>query len=467
MIEGLKPYAEYKESGSKWLGRVPVHWDVRRTKLILREVDSRSTTGKEQLLRVSQYTGVTQRKAADGSDAPDTRAASLVGYKRVSVNDLVINIMLAWNGSMGVSRFDGIASPAYCVYRLNKGAQPWFLHQLFRTPLYKGRIKAVSTGVIESRLRLYSDDLGRIEVILPPPEEQAAIVRFLDHANRKIDGFIRAKRKLIGLLSEQKQAIIHRAVTRGLDPNVPLKPSGIPWLGDIPQHWEVRRAKYVFREVDERSKEGKETHLAMSQRLGLVPSSMVESAMRSESYAGAKLCQEGDLVLNRLKAHLGVFALAKQSGVISPDYSVFRKRAAISMEYYESVLKSSACRRELRIRAKGLVEGFWRLYTDDFYDIRLPVPPFEEQKEIMSAMTVETASLTAAIARTEREIALMLEYRTRLTADIVTGKLDVRAAAESLPEMPSDGSDMADLSEMSARSDESDFCEDPTLEDET
>ena len=160
---------------------------------------------------MSQYTGVTQRKAADGSDAPDTRAASLVGYKRVSVNDLVINIMLAWNGSMGVSRFDGIASPAYCVYRLNKGAQPWYFHQLFRLPLYKGRIKAVSTGVIESRLRLYSDDLGRIEAILPSPDEQAAIVRFLDHANRKIDGFIRAKRKLIGLLNEQKQAIIHRA----------------------------------------------------------------------------------------------------------------------------------------------------------------------------------------------------------------------------------------------------------------
>lgn len=281
MIEGLKPYAEYKESGQKWLGEVPKHWDVRRTKLILREVDSRSTTGKEQLLRVSQFTGVTQRKTADGSDTPDTRAASLVGYKRVSVNDLVINIMLAWNGSMGVSRFDGIASPAYCVYRLNKGAQPWYFHQLFRLPLYKGRIKAVSTGVIESRLRLYSDDLGRIEAILPPLDEQAAIVRFLDHANRKIDGFIRAKRKLIGLLNEQKQAIIHRAVT-GKD--------------------EVRRMK-------------------------------------------------------------------------------------------------------------------------------------DEQQQIVAFITKETSTLTTAIARTEREIALMQEYRTRLTADLVTGKLDVREAAAKLPEV--------------------------------
>jgi type I restriction enzyme S subunit len=239
---------------------------------------------------------------------------------------------------------------------------------------------------------------------------------------------------VIALLNEQKQAIIHRAVTRGLDPSVPLKDSGVPWLGEIPKHWEVRRAKYLFREVDDRSKEGKETHLAMSQRLGLVPSTLVDGAMRSESYAGAKLCQEGDLVLNRLKAHLGVFALAEQGGVISPDYSVFRKRAAISMKYYESVLKSSACRRELRIRAKGLVEGFWRLYTDDFYDIRIPVPPLNEQHEIMSAMSVQTVGLNTAITRLEREITLLREYRTRLVADVVTGKLDVRAVAASLPD---------------------------------
>jgi type I restriction enzyme S subunit len=346
--------------------------------------------------------------------------------------------------TVGLSSHDGMITGAYTVLEARKlpvegvrYLERFYLamdDQKLLSPLYSG-------------LRHTIPPPRFLGTKTPQPhfDEQAAIVRFLDHANRKIDGFIRAKRKLIGLLNEQKQAIIHRAVTRGLSgvasaktglhPDVPLKPSGIPWLGDIPEHWEVRRAKYLFREVDDRSKEGKEIHLAMSQRLGLVPSSMVESAMRSESYAGAKLCREGDLVLNRLKAHLGVFALAKQGGVISPDYSVFRKRASISMEYYESVLKSSACRRELRIRAKGLVEGFWRLYTDDFYDIRLPVPPLVEQQEIMTAMTVETAALTTAIARTEREIALMQEYRTRLTADLVTGKLDVREAAASLPEV--------------------------------
>ena len=442
MIEGLKPYAEYKESGQKWLGSVPAHWDVRRTKLILREVDSRSTTGKEQLLRVSQYTGVTQRKAADGSDAPDTRAASLVGYKRVSVNDLVINIMLAWNGSMGVSRFDGIASPAYCVYRLNKGAQPGYYHQLLRLPLYKGRIKAVSTGVIESRLRLYSDDLGRIEALLPPPDEQAAIVRFLDHANRKIDGFIRAKRKLIGLLNEQKQAIIHRAVTRGLHPDVPLKPSGIPWLGDIPKHWEAKRIKYLLREVDNRSTTGLEPLLSMRMHHGLVVfSEHFTRPPQAATLVGFKIVRPRQFVVNRMQAGNGVIfpSCLSITGLVSPDYAVFDPIADVNVDYLGELFRSRTLRVKFRSESKGLgtgTSGFMRLYNDRFGAIHIPLPPRKEQDSILKGVGEQSTDLNAAIARTEREIALMQEYRTRLTADLVTGKLDVREAAAHLPAPP-------------------------------
>ena len=167
MIADLKPYRVYKDSGVPWLGRVPEHWEVRRLKYVLREHDARSADGTEQLLRVSQYTGVTQRTRTDGSDEPDTRAESLVGYKRVEPNELVVNIMLAWNGSMGVSQFPGIASPAYCVYQFEASAHPWYFHHLLRSPVYKARIKAVSTGVVESRLRLYTDDLYRLESLRP------------------------------------------------------------------------------------------------------------------------------------------------------------------------------------------------------------------------------------------------------------------------------------------------------------
>jgi type I restriction enzyme S subunit len=434
MIEGLKPYPQYKESGQKWLGGVPAHWELKPGHAAFAPRKESNRGMKEKTVLSLSY-GRIKVKATDKQHGlvPE----SYETYQVVNEGNVIIRGTDLQNDQtsrrIGLSRNRGIISSAYLCLQALPSITPDYGYQILNVFDLTKAIYRYGSGL---RQNLDHGEIKRLPIFLPPLAEQADIVRFLNHANRKIDGFIRAKRKLIGLLNEQKQAIIHNAVTRGLNPDVPLKPSGIPWLGNIPEYWEVRRAKYLFREIDDRSKDGKETHLAMSQRLGLVPSSMVESAMRSESYAGAKLCQAGDLVLNRLKAHLGVFAFAKQGGVISPDYSVFRKLGATCMEYYESVLRSSACRTELRIRAKGLVEGFWRLYTDDFYDIRLPVPPMNEQREIMKAITVKTADLTSAIARAEREIALMQEYRTRLTADIVTGKMDVREAAVKLLDEP-------------------------------
>lgn len=374
-------------------------------------------------------------------------------YKRAAKADVAYNMMRMWQGAVGVVPVDGLVSPAYVVARPFRDVESQYFVSLFRTGDYLSEIDNFSRGIVKDRNRLYWDQFKQMPSPCPPSGEQAEIARFLGWANGRLERAIRAKWKVISLLQEQKQAIIHRAVTRGLDPNVPLKPSGISWLGDIPKHWDVRRSKYLFREQDERSKTGEETHLGMSQRLGLVPSDQVESSLRSESYAGGKLCRAGDLVLNRLKAHLGVFAVAYQDGVISPDYSVFRKRTDIDMSYYEGLLRSSACRSELRVRAKGIVEGFWRLYTDDFYDIRLPFPPISEQTDIMTSVVIETADLNTVISRTEREIDLFKEYRTRLTADVVTGKLDVREAARSLPvesvdnEVESEPDDHADSEE--------------------
>ena len=266
----------------------------------------------------------------------------------------------------------------------------------------------------------------------PPLPEQKAIVRFLDHTDEQIQRYIAAKERLIALLDEERRALIHQAVIRGLDPNVRLKPSSVDWLRDIPEHWEVIRARFLFKEVDRRSTTGEETHLSMSQVLGLVPSDQVEKSLISDSYVGGKLCAKGDLVLNRLKAHLGVFAMAKQAGVVSPDYSVFQKRVDSEMEYFELVLRLPALRAELRIRSKGIVEGFWRLYSGDLFDIKLPIPPVAEQAAIVANLSHVTNSLDATIARTRSQIDLMNEYRTRLIADVVTGQLDVQEAAEQL-----------------------------------
>ena len=172
----------------------------------------------------------------------------------------------------------------------------------------------------------------------------------------------------------------------------------------------------------------------MSQSLGLVPSHLVQNrTLVSENYAGGKLCRSGDLVLNRLKAHLGVFARAQQSGVISSDYTVLRPNREAKTQYFEQCLRLPSCRGELRTRAKGIVEGFWRLYTDDLFDICLPLPTVDEQESIIE--WIESISKQAERNATlcEQEISLLNEYRTRLIADVVTGKLDIRHAAARLP----------------------------------
>lgn len=445
MIEGLKPYPEYRESGLPWVGRIPAHWQMRRMKLLLREVDSRSTNGTERLLKVSQYTGVTERKSSDSSGGQHTRASSLRGYKRVSVDDIVINIMLAWNGSLGVSRFSGIVSPAYCVYRFQANAMPWYYQEMLRLPVYKERIKAASTGVVDSRLRLYSDELGNLEAIQPPLEEQAAIVRFLDHATRKIDRAIRAKRKLIALLNEQEQAIIQRAVTRGLDPTVPLKPSGVPWLGEIPEHWEVKRICQFARvgngSTPSRSKpsywsDGYYPWLNSSQvNRGFIASAdqfVTEAALREchlprVSPGSLLVAITGQGKTRGTAAVLGIEATINQHiAHITP------RTPEVSGDFLH--LAFAAAYQELRALSEDSGSTKGALTCEDLKRFKVAIPTRPEQAEIVDCSRRETQSITNALSRAEREIALLREYRTRLVADVVTGRLDVREAARNLPD---------------------------------
>lgn len=429
MIADLKPYAEYKDSGLIWLGQVPRHWNlvpnrglVRRRKVLVgnRHVDYRLLSLTKQGVIVRDLSTGKGKFSSDMGTSQEVREGDIV-FCLFDVPETPRTV--------GLSRHHGMITGAYTVFEfLGSGRCKYF--ELFYQAMDDHKLLSpLYTGL---RNTIPAERFLGIKTPQPPPDEQAAIVRFLDWANGRLERTIRAKQKVITLLNEQRQVIIHRAITRGLNPNVPFKSSGIPWLGDIPAHWEVLRAKYLFREVDCRSETGSEAHLAMSQKLGLVPSSMVQSTLRSQSYAGAKLCSTGDLVLNRLKAHLGVFAVAKQDGVISPDYTVLRRQKNAHADFYALILRSPGCRGELRMRAKGIVEGFWRLYTDDFYDIRLPVPPIGEQHQIVDSISLQTQSQDAGISRLEREIELLREYRDRLVADVVTGKLDVRQASSRL-----------------------------------
>ena len=462
----LSPYPEYKDSGIKWLGPIPAHWDVKRCKLLLQEIEARSTDGKEQLLSVSQYTGVTPRRTKTGSDEADTRAESLIGYKRVAPNDLVVNIMLAWNGSMGVSKYDGLISPAYCIYRFKPNAVPWYYHHLLRQPVYKGRIKTASTGVVESRLRLYSDALFRLEALVPPTEEQEQIARFVADYTRRSERLIHTKRRLIELLNEQKQAIIHRAVTRGLDPDVPLKPSGVEWLGEVPEHWEVKKLRYLATKFGSGVTPRGGSQIYVEDGIPFLRSQNIHfDGLRLDVVAripktihyelSGTHVKPGDVLLNITGASIGRVCFVPDSfedGNVSQHVCIIRpQRRLVKSAFIAALLSSPGAQYQLYISQNGSSrEGLTLRAIKGF---SMPVPSVEEQDLILTAITVQTRDIVKAIDKAQAEIGFIREYRTRLVSDVVTGQLDVRGLA--LPDVDAEAAGMdAEAEELDEGADE-------------
>jgi type I restriction enzyme S subunit len=435
MIANLKPYPEYKASGREWLGVLPARWGHLRAKYLFREVDERSATGKEELLSVSHLTGVTPRSQ---KTITMFLAKSNVGHKACRPNDVVINTMWAWMGALGVARQTGIVSPAYGVYRPLKGSAllPSYADCLLRTPAFVAEYQRRSTGVNSSRLRLYPEQFLRVEVVVPPPEEQMAIVRFLDWANGRLERAIRAKRKVIALLNEQKQVIIHRAVTRGLDPSVPLKPSGIPWLGDIPQHWQVRKLKHLTRFVNGlpfKPGDWKDEGVPIIRIQNLNGSDVFNYTNRTD-LPKELLIRSGDLMFawsgNR-GTSFGSFEWNRDvAGYLNQH--IFKLVAyTLPSRYFYYVLR--AVTRHVEEQAGGII-GLVHVTKPELGSVQVPIAPSPEGAAIARNIDTATAGIDRAISRLEREIELLREYRTRLVADVVTGKFDVREAATRLPE---------------------------------
>jgi type I restriction enzyme S subunit len=436
MIEGLKPYPGYKESDIPWAQALPSSWQTERAKRLFTKMQ-RPVRPEDEVVTCFRDGMVTLRKNRRLRGFTEATVES--GYQGIRKGDLVIHGMDAFAGAIGVSDSDGKGTPVYNVCKPGPSVVASYYAHTVREMSRAQWILALAKGIRERSTDFRYEMFGNQFVPLPPPDEQAAIVRFLDHANRKIDGFIRSKRKLIGLLNEQKQAIIHRAVTRGLHPDVPLKPSGIPWLGDIPAHWETPLNRQIFRENIRQHNGKTERQLSLSQRDGLIATDdMKERSLQTSSFDNWKVTIPGDLVLNRFKAHLGVFFASTLRGIVSFHYGVFEPQRLLNTKYFELLCHTAPYKVIYSGRSNGMTVGLQNLSNQNFYGVRSIVPPLNEQNEIVDHAEKATADLNTAIARTEREIALMQEYRMRLTADIVTGKLDVREAAAKLPAAPTD-----------------------------
>ena len=405
----LPRYPTYRESGIEWVGQVPEHWSCVRNKVVFREVDQRSDSAAGELLTVSHLTGVTPRSE---KEVNMFLAESLEGYKCCERGDLVINTMWAWMGALGCSPCDGLVSPAYNVYRFRAAGQvlATYYDYLCRVPSHRTAMKANSTGVWESRLRLYPDAFLSMRMPIPPVNEQLAISIFLESETAKIDALVAEQRRLIDLLKEKRRAVISYAVTKGLDANARMKESGIEGLGHVPQHWDVMPLKWFAKLqrghdlTDAEREEG--------------PYPVVTSGGISGTHAQFKSKGPG-VVTGRYGSTGRLFYLEQDFWPHNTALYVadFHGNDARFVWYSMQTIDFAAH------SAKAAVPGIDR---NDLHVLPTVVPPLSQQRVIAAYLDGRLREFEGLIEQAGCATSLLLERRAALVSAAVTGQIDVR-----------------------------------------
>ena len=450
----VKPYVAMKNSGVEWLGDVPAHWEVRAIKTVLREKDHRSQDGGEPLLSLTRGRGIVSHSEVSTRPAG---ASDRSGYKLCNPGDLVMNRMQAWSGMFALATLRGLISPDYSVFSPRGGCEVHvaFLENLFKTPVFVDQFAKRSKGIGSGFNRLYTPNFGAVPCVVPPPAEQRAIIRFLDYAGRRIQRSIRAKERLIELLEEQKQAIIHQTVTGQIDvrtgqPYPAYKDSGVEWLGEVPKDWGVvqlgriatdrcdgpfgsglKSSHYtdegvrvvrlqnighgVFRHA-EPAFVSPEHYSTLGDHSVEVDDVLIAGLGDANHPAGRACVAPGDIGLAMVKADCFRFRLDQSTAL--PRFVALQLTATARSA--SGLLSTGATRQRINLRSTAAR--------------RIAIPEIEEQSWIVEHITHGSASHVDAQENARRGIELLSEYRTRLIADVVTGKIDVREAAAALPD---------------------------------
>jgi len=447
MIGELKPYSAYKDSAVPWLGKVPKHWEIVPLASIARP---RKVTneGDRELLSVYLGRGVIPFTSVE-EKRTNTTSEDLSKYQLVEPGDFVLNNQQAWRGSVGVSRYTGIVSPAYLVLALDKRLDREFADKLFSDRAMVAQYLVCSKGVGSIQRNLYWPHLKRVVTVIPPPVEQAQIAIFLDYADRRIRRYIRSKQKLIKLLEEQKQVIINQAVTRGLDLNVPLKPSGIEWLGDIPAHWEVKRLKQITTPIEQGWSPQCYAWPAGENEWGVLKVGCVNGDAFNpgqnkklppflEPAPGLEI-REGDILVSRAntKELVGLAALAEKDypKILLCD-KTFRFRVVSEKaipQFVVHLIRDKVSRAQIESKTNGASDSMQNIGQGVIRNLVVALPPLTEQQKIVEFLSEQVKLINLSRLEAQKEISLLHEFRTRLIADVVTGKLDVREVAAHLP----------------------------------
>lgn len=415
----------------QWLGFIPKNWEVKPLNSITQTISVKNHPDKEILSLYRDY-GVIIKSSR--SDNHNKAGSDLSKYKLVSVGDLVINKMKAWQGSVGISKYQGIISPAYIICKVDSSINSSYLNYLLRCNFYKHQYGRLSYGVRTDQWDIRYDDFKKLPVLIPQIAVQNDIVNFLDFKLEKVVRFIKKKKQLIELLIEQKEAIINQAVTKGINPKAKLKSTDIEWLGDVPEYWEVTRIKFLGSAI-----------------IGLTysPSEMVDKGegtlvLRSSNVQNGKLTyddcvyvttpipekkrtRKGDILIC---SRNGSIKLIGKNALIDEKASnesfgafmtIFRSK---NYEYLHYFFNSSSFKAQSGLFSTSTIN---QLTTGILNNIIISIPKtIDEQMEVVQFIKNETAVIDKTISTIEKEIDLVVEYKTALIAEAVTGKIDVR-----------------------------------------
>lgn len=413
----MKRYESYKPSGISWIGEIPSHWEVKRLGAFLARFnsDSGDTNIKIGLENITSWTGkfIKTDTIYDGKGSYFEKGDILYGKLRPY-------LAKTW-----VAEFNGQAVGDFYVLRCKNSSYNHFVKLLL---LNKQLVYLLDSFTYGAKMpRVSWNDMSRVYIPYPPLDEQKKIVEYLSTKTSLIDAQQSAREKEIRLLEELKQAEIANVVTRGLNPDVPMKDSGIPWIGQIPAHWEIMRMKRIFSESNEKTDSEGGCLLSLSQYTGITPKIEGQKIgmFEAESTIGYNIVHPGQFVMNIMLAWNGSYALSEYEGIISPAYSVFNFNFDCEKKYFHYLIRLHSYAGAFKTQSRGIIESRLRLYPNYFYQFPCIVPPIEEQRAIVEFIEQKNKAIDDMIANLRAEIDFLTEYKQRLIADAVTGQIKI------------------------------------------
>lgn len=419
----MQRYSEYTAAPAAWLGDLPSHWDVKKIGSLFSERKTKVSDKDYPPLSVAKVGVVPQLETAVKTDAGDNR-------KLVCAGDFVINSRSDRKGSCGVSELDGSVSLINIVLTPRDQWNTRYVHYLMRSQPFSEEYYRNGRGIVSDLWTTRYSEMKSILLPIPPRSEQDQIVRFLDWKVSKINSLINIKKKKIYEYEEWKHSEIYYIVTCGVSKEIAKKRTAEAWVPEIPEHWDMRRIKFLFDMRDERNYQplSDVNLISLYTRLGVVRNKDVEytTGNRARNADGYKIVHKNDIIVNIILCWMGAIGMSNYNGVTSPAYDIYIPKEGVHSRYYHYLFRTKAFSGECYKAGKGIMAMRWRTYSPQFRNISVPLPPLEEQIEIAAYLDERCATIDRQIEITQQQIQQLRKLKDRLIADAVTGKIDVR-----------------------------------------